>query len=91
MIKLMLKGGGKINLSIFLLKFPKDFPKERKERICERVYQQSFIELKVFTKENQREYAFEKSDMTEEEMRKRFNIPKEVEIINTSDWNHIPI
>lgn len=83
------KGGESIALSSFLVKFPKEFPEEKRQSLCEVIYLQSFIELKTFATDIQREFAFEEN-MTAEEVRRRFKIPAEVEVINTSDWNHIP-
>ena len=77
-----------IALKIFLLKFPKDFSEEKRRSLCEKIYMQSFLEITTFATDNQREFAFDIS-MTCEEFKRRFKVPPEVEVLDTSDWNHV--
>lgn len=72
----------------FAVKFPSDFDRAERERLTARLDAQSFMPLTTYSDEFQSEFLFVDDTLTAETLRKLFEIPAAVEVIDTSHWRH---
>lgn len=71
----------------FLIKFPPDYPVAERERINQMLDRQCFIRTLVCG-EVEVEYFFEGDRYMSEKLREEFQIPAEVEVLETTHSSH---
>lgn len=71
----------------FLIRFPTDYPVAEQERINQMLDRQSYMQIPTYGK-GEVEYLFEGAYYTSERLREEFQIPAEVEVLETTHLPH---
>lgn len=72
----------------FLFEVPKTFSKVYVNELREKIHKIAFVEFFNYSDETHFEFLFEEDNWTEEKMRKVFELPSSIKIIDTSFWSH---